>query len=238
MTEQALVEAKGLSAGYDANPVLHDIDFSIPAGQVTVLLGHNGAGKTSLARAIFGAMPVSSGIVRFAGEDIARLPIAQRLKRGMVMVPQERAVFPELLVVENLRLAGQARRSAAGDFGQACEAVWALFPILREFAGKAASDLSGGQQRMLAIGMGMVTAPRFMILDEPSLGLSPVLVTQVMEQAGRICRDMGVTILLIEQNVEAALGVADQVLAIRNGEKIYDGPRSALVDASEILALL
>jgi branched-chain amino acid transport system ATP-binding protein len=231
------LELRDLTAGYGPLPVLHHVTASVGAGQITVLLGHNGAGKSTLAKAIMGMIPVSSGVVSLDGVALQRLAIGRRLQAGVSLVLQERAVFPELTVLENLRLAGRSRRYARQELAAACSQAWQLFPILDEFRHRPAASLSGGQQRMLAIAMGLMTQPRFLILDEPSLGLSPKLVDEVMTQISVICRQLGVTVLLIEQNVEAALKIASAAIAIRSGAIIYAGGSAAL-DSKAVVDLL
>jgi len=229
---------RDLAAGYEGTPVLHDISCDIEPGKVTAVLGHNGAGKTTLAKALYGVLPRVKGKVLLDGVDIYSLSVAERLRRGIALVPQEHAVFPELLVDENLRVAAGAQKYSGAQLEAKINQIWELFPILQEFRERPASDLSGGQQRMLSIGMGLMTSPRLLILDEPSLGLSPVLVEQVMQQVSQICNEFNVTVILIEQNVEAALKIADHVLAIRNGRVIHDGKRADLKVAADVVALL
>ncbi|MEO8559077.1 MAG: ABC transporter ATP-binding protein [Rhodospirillales bacterium] len=228
---------RDLTAGYGALPVLRKITTSVAPGQITVVLGHNGAGKSTLGKAIMGMIPVSGGVVSLDGVALQRLSIGRRLQAGVSLVLQERAVFPELTVLENLRLAGRSRRYARDELSAACSQAWRLFPILDEFRHRLAASLSGGQQRMLAIAMGLMTQPRFLILDEPSLGLSPKLVEEVMTQISVICRELGVTVLLIEQNVEAALKIATAAIAIRSGAIIYAGDSAAL-DSKAVVDLL
>lgn len=238
MNAPVSMEISNLTAGYGAVPALRGVTASIAPGKIAVLLGHNGAGKSTLAKAIMGLVAVTDGAIRIDGHDVRSLSTGARLKRGVSLVLQEQAVFPELSVIENLRVAGRCRRYGPSGFAAACRTVYALFPILEEFRNRPATALSGGQQRMLAIGMGMMTQPRFLILDEPSLGLSPKLVEEVMNRVAAIRDQFGVTILLAEQNVEAALRIGDQVIAIRHGEIIFSGARSELQGTKAIVDLL
>jgi branched-chain amino acid transport system ATP-binding protein len=226
-----------LSAGYGRLPVLRDVNVAVAAGQITVLLGHNGAGKSTLAKAIMGMVPASSGVILLDDQELQAMPVSQRLRAGVSLVLQERAVFPELSVLDNLRIAASARGYTRAALGAAYRKAWELFPILDEFRSRMAGSLSGGQQRMLAIAMGLMTAPRLLILDEPSLGLSPKLVEEVMTQVAVICRELGVTVLLIEQNVDAALRIANAAIALRNGAVIFAGD-SASLDSKAAVELL
>lgn len=232
------LEIRDLVAGYGRVPVLRNVTAEIAAGKITVLLGHNGAGKSTLAKAVMGLVDVTAGSLILEGRELRWLPTAERLNSGVSLVLQEQAVFSELSVLDNLRVAGRCKRYTKFEFVAACAKAYALFPILEEFKRRAATSLSGGQQRMLAIAMGMMTGPRCLILDEPSVGLSPKLVNEVMSQIAMICRQMGVTIFLVEQNVEAALQISDRVIAIRHGEIIFTGMREELSDTKAIVELL
>lgn len=238
MSAPASVAVSNLVAGYGALPVLRDISLEIAGGTIAVLLGHNGAGKSTLAKALMGLVNVDAGSIGLDGADVSGLSTAQRLRQGMALVLQEHAVFADLTVIENLRVGGRTRSGSGDDFAQACRTVYELFPILEEFRGRTATSLSGGQQRMLAIGMSMMTKPRFLILDEPSIGLAPKLVDEVMARIRLICRQLGVTVLLIEQNVEAALKISDQVVALRSGSVIFAGSPQELGGAMSVLDLL
>jgi branched-chain amino acid transport system ATP-binding protein len=234
--DQAILDIRNLAAGYEALPVIADLSVPVRDRAITMLIGHNGAGKSTLAKCIVGTVPLRRGSIHFDGQPIEGLSVRQRLARGIVLILQERAVFAELSVTENLQFAGMVRRQ--GDGAMSHDAIWSLFPALAEARQRLAGGLSGGQQRMLAIAMGLMTNPRFLILDEPSLGLSPKLVDEVMQQTRAICTQTGVTVLLIEQNIEAALQVADHVVAIRNGALIFTGRRQDLKRHSDVMALL
>jgi len=238
MSAPASVAISGLVAGYGGPPVLRDVSLNIEGGTIAVLLGHNGAGKSTLAKALMGLVKVDAGAIAVDGADVGGLSTAQRLQRGMAMVLQEHAVFADLTVLENLRVGGRTRSAKASEFADACRTVFELFPILEEFRDRTATNLSGGQQRMLAIGMSMMTRPRFLILDEPSIGLAPRLVDEVMARIRLICDQFGVTVLLIEQNVEAALKIGDQVVALRSGSAIFTGSPRDLGGAMSVLDLL
>ncbi len=243
MSAPAAVAISNLVAGYGGDaPVLRDVSLDIEGGSIAVLLGHNGAGKSTLAKALMGLVRVEAGRIAVDGADIGALSTAQRLQRGLALVLQEQAVFADLTVIENLRVGGRARTGTRGGggeaFAQTCRTVYDLFPILEEFRDRTATSLSGGQQRMLAIGMGMMTRPRFLILDEPSIGLAPKLVDEVMARIRLICSQFGVTVLLIEQNVEAALKISDKVVALRSGAVIFAGHPRELGGTRSVVDLL
>lgn len=238
MSASAAVAISHLAAGYGGPPVLRDVSLAIEGGTITVLLGHNGAGKSTLAKALMGLVGVEAGGIAVDGVDVGGLSTAQRLRQGMALVLQEHAVFADLTVMENLRVGGGARGASAAEFAESCRTVFELFPILEEFRNRTATNLSGGQQRMLAIGMSMMARPRFLILDEPSIGLAPKLVDEVMARIRLICRQLGVTVLLIEQNVEAALKIGDRVVALRSGAVIFSGGPQELGGAMSVLDLL
>lgn len=234
--QRTILDIRNLAAGYEALPVIADLSVPIQGRAITMLIGHNGAGKSTLAKCIVGTVPMRHGSIHFDGEPIETLSVRERLARGIALILQERAVFAELSVTDNLHFASMVRRKGDGMMGQ--DAVWSLFPALADARQRLAGGLSGGQQRMLAIAMGLMTNPRFLILDEPSLGLSPKLVDEVMQQTRAICVQTGVTVLLIEQNIEAAMQVADHVVAIRNGDLIFTGRRQDLKQHSEVMLLL
>lgn len=239
MSGPASVAISRLVAGYGGLPVLREVALDIEGGTIAVLVGHNGAGKSTLAKALMGLVQVDAGAIAVDGVDVGGLSTAQRLRHGMALVLQEHAVFSDLTVTENLRIGGRSRNGGSGeDFADGCRTAFELFPILEEFRNRTATSLSGGQQRMLAIGMSLMTGPRFLILDEPSIGLAPKLVDEVMARIKLICRQLGVTVLLIEQNVEAALKIGDQVVALRSGSVIFAGSPQELGGAMSVLDLL
>jgi branched-chain amino acid transport system ATP-binding protein len=228
-----------LSVAYGQVPVFSDLSLSIEPGRTTIMIGHNGAGKSTFAKALMGTLPVRDGHIFLDGEPVHGMSVAARLKKGIALVLQDHAVFAELSVTDNLNFARiPARNGSAGDKQKDFDWVWHTFPALREAQTRPAGGLSGGQQRMLAIAMGMMTKPRFLVLDEPSLGLSPKLVQEVMQQIDTICRTSNVTVLLIEQNVDAGLSIAQDVLALRSGELIYAGSSEQVRDPKAVMALL
>ncbi|MGQ9371128.1 ABC transporter ATP-binding protein [Azospirillum sp. ST 5-10] len=222
-----MLRVEGLRSAYGRVEVLKGVDLAVAAGEVVALVGSNGAGKTTLLRAISGVQPITAGRIRYDGEAIERLRASQRVARGIAQSPEGRQVFGPLTVEQNLRLGAYARRDRGvrGDM----ERVYALFPALAERRGTAAGALSGGQQQMLAIGRALMARPRLLLLDEPSLGLSPLLVDQVFDAIAALRAD-GVTMLLVEQNAAAALAVSDRGYLLRTGEIVQSGAAAALLD--------
>ena len=209
-----LLEVDGLSVRYGGGPVVHGISLAVPQGAVVALLGANGAGKSSTLRAIAGLEP-AQGIVRFDGRDIGRLSTAQRFKAGIVYVPEGRAIVPDISVSENLTLGSyfvDARTRARRR-----DMVTELFPEIAERLRAPAGLLSGGEQQMLAIGRGLMSAPRLLLLDEPSLGLAPLLVKRVYERLALIQKEQKLSALLVEQSFHTAARLATQACVLRNG---------------------
>jgi branched-chain amino acid transport system ATP-binding protein len=209
--------------------VLKGLSLAVPEGRIVALLGSNGAGKTTTLKAISGLLPledgdIAAGTVRFRGEDLGRLLPHQIAHRGVFQVREGRHVFEELTVEENLLCASYARRAGAGPLAGDVEKVHAYFPRLHERRKALAGHLSGGEQQMLAIGRALVARPDLMLLDEPSLGLSPLLVEEIFRIIERINREEGTTILLVEQNANMALAVASYGYIMENGKVVLDGP--------------
>ncbi|MBI3452540.1 MAG: ABC transporter ATP-binding protein [Rhodospirillales bacterium] len=225
MSAVSLLEVRSLRAGYGGVPVLHGVDFDIAAGEIVAVLGSNGAGKSTLNNNVCGLYRLFGGTVRFAGEDIAGLSSSDIVARGLVQVPEGRRVFPNLTVRENLDL-GSYRRGRANR-ARNRDRVVAVFPRLGERFGQAAGTLSGGEQQMLAIARGLMAEPRLLILDEPSLGLSPLLVEEMFGLIRRLHGD-GLSILLVEQNVVQSLDLAQRAYVMENGRIMLSGPAAAL----------
>jgi branched-chain amino acid transport system ATP-binding protein len=199
---------------------------------VTALLGANGAGKTTLMKTLAGLLPVVSGRLRLFGEDITQLPSDRRVLAGMVLVPEGRMVFPTLSVAENLRL-GAIHPRARPAWKRSLDHVYHVFPRLLERAGQAAATLSGGEQQMLAIGRGLRAQPRLMLLDEPTLGLSPLMAQQMFSLVNRLVED-GLTLLLAEQDVRKTLGAAHHAYVVENGRIAAAGPAGSMADDPRI----
>jgi branched-chain amino acid transport system ATP-binding protein len=223
---EALLDVVVVQAGYGAVPVLRGVTLKVGVGEIVALLGPNGAGKTTLNRVLSGLVRPSGGRVLFAGDDITRADPAEIVAAGLAHVPEGRHVFPNLTVRENLELGSYRRRRDRRAAN--LEQVTAIFPRLAERMGQSAGTLSGGEQQMLAIGRGLMSQPILLVLDEPSLGLSPLLVEEMFELIQRI-RDAGVAVLLVEQNVVRSLSIADRGYVLEGGLIALEGPAGTLV---------
>jgi branched-chain amino acid transport system ATP-binding protein len=227
MPSEPLLDIRDLCAGYGDSAVLSGVDLMVEAGEIVAVLGSNGVGKSTLNRTISGVVRARAGSIRFDGTAIEREKPAAIVKRGLIHVPEGRRIFPNLSVRENLDL-GSYRRAAARRAANR-ERVFAIFPRLFERRGQRAGTLSGGAQQMLAIGRGLMAEPRLLILDEPSLGLSPLLVEELFALIARIHAD-GVAVLLVEQNVVQSLEIAGRAYILAGGQCIMSG-RSADIGA-------
>jgi branched-chain amino acid transport system ATP-binding protein len=226
MADAALLEVEGLIAGYGAADVLRGIDIDVAAGETVAMLGSNGVGKTTLNKVLSGILRPRAGSIRFDGRSLERATPAKIVEMGLVHVPEGRRIFPDLSVDENLVL-GSYRRAKANR-ARNRERVMSNFPRLAERCGQRAGTLSGGEQQMLAIGRGLMAEPRFLILDEPSLGLSPLLVEEMFALIRRLGTD-GLTIFLVEQNVVQSLAVAGYAHVLENGRVVLSGKGEALM---------
>ncbi len=228
-----MLQVEGLVAGYGRFPVLHGISLALQPGEIVTLVGANGAGKSTLVSVLSGLLRPSAGRVVFDGADITALAPAQRLRLGLCHVPEGRQVFAGMTVAENLALGG--RLAMPGERAERVAAMGAQFPVLRERMGEMAGSFSGGQQQILAIARGLMSGPRLLLLDEPSLGLSPLLVGEVFRMVQRL-RDRGLTVLLAEQNARAALGIADRGYVMENGRIVLAGTAAELLRSPEVTA--
>jgi branched-chain amino acid transport system ATP-binding protein len=226
-----VLEVRSLRAGYGAIEVLRGVDLSVAAGEVVALLGSNGAGKSTLNNNVSGLYKPFGGTITFDGGSIAGAPSMRIVDAGLVQVPEGRRVFPNLSVRENLELGSYRRGRAARATN--LERVLAVFPRLRERLAQLAGTLSGGEQQMLAIGRGLMSEPRLLILDEPSLGLSPLLVEEMFALIGRLNRD-GLAILLVEQNVVQSLAIAHRAYVLENGRIALAGAAADLAEHPEL----
>ena len=209
-----MLSVEGLTSSYGRIQVLHGVSLEVREGEIVALIGSNGAGKTTLLRALSGLQPISGGSVRFEGAPLDRVAAHRRVALGIAQVPEGRQVFAPLSVADNLRLGAFSRRG--GEIEADLAEIYGLFPALAEKRGAAAGSLSGGQQQMLAIGRALMARPRLILLDEPSMGLAPVLVDQIFAIIAGF-RSRGITVLLVEQNAYAALAVADRGYVIETG---------------------
>jgi branched-chain amino acid transport system ATP-binding protein len=220
-----MLSIDNLTCAYGRIEVLHGISLAIRTGEIATLIGANGAGKTTLLRAISGVQPITGGDIRLEGGSIASLPSHARVALGISHVPEGRQLFAPLSVEDNLKLGAWSR--PASEAASELARVYALFPMLAEMRQMPAGTLSGGQQQMLAIGRGLMAKPRLLLLDEPSMGLAPILVEQIFE-AIRGLRRNGMTILLVEQNAYAALAIADQAYVLETGRMTMSGTAAAI----------
>jgi branched-chain amino acid transport system ATP-binding protein len=232
----AALSTIGLSAGYGKKTVIRGIDVTVQPGEIVGVLGHNGAGKTTLARAICGIIAPRQGRVMLGDNDITGRSPARNVVGGLAIVPQGHGIFPTLTVAKNLELGGLIVRDAK-ILADRMEAVFELFPILRERQKQVGGTMSGGQQQMLAIGMAMMSQPRVLVLDEPSIGLAPQLVERVMASIRTINATYRTSILMVEQNLRHCLATASRAIVINRGEKVFDGPTADLADNSALLKL-
>jgi branched-chain amino acid transport system ATP-binding protein len=218
----ALLEAEGLEASYGPTTVLHGIAFAVEAGGITTILGANGAGKTTTLRAVCG-MVRTAGAIRFDGQSIQGKATEDIVRLGIAHVPEGRGTFMTLTVEENLRLGAYTRRDAAGTAAE-FERVYGYFPVLSERRGQVAGTLSGGEQQMLAVARALMSGPRLLLLDEPSLGLAPLVTREIFRIVRTINREAGVSVLLVEQNASIALDLADHAYLIETGRVVLSGP--------------
>ena len=221
----------GLHSHYGPIQALHGIDIEVRQGQLVALVGANGAGKTTLLRAISGVQPVGAGSIRYNGADITGMSAHARVRAGICQVPEGRQVFGPMSVEDNLRLGAytQPASALAGDLAR----VFALFPVLEEKRAHTAGMLSGGQQQMLAMARALMGRPTLLLLDEPSMGLAPLLIRDIFRIIERL-RDDGISILLVEQNAHAALAIADIGYVIDSGAIVLSGPGPALLDNAQV----
>ncbi len=228
-----LLELDGIRAGYHGRPVLNGITLQVPEGSATVILGPNGHGKSTLMRCISGLVPLSAGNIRLAGEAIGRLSADRIVELGVVHIPQGDLLFPEMTVLENL-LMGAYLPAAHAEAAVRLQQVLEFLPRLAERQGQSASTLSGGERRMLAIGRGLMAGGRILLIDEPSLGLAPILIDQIYDVLARLRRD-GRTILLVEESAGRAAAIADRIHLLDNGRIIWEGPPAELSQREELI---
>jgi branched-chain amino acid transport system ATP-binding protein len=215
------LELSGISAGYGAKTVVSDVSFALEPGQILAFLGHNGAGKTTTLRTVMGLLPARTGTVTFDGKRIERTAVSARVAMGLRLLPEGRGIFPDLGVAENIDVVAARNCGARAMFSPAD--VYRLFPVLSERRALRSGSLSGGQQQMLALGLAILGTPRCLLLDEPSIGLAPNLVERMFVQVREVCKSHAMTAILVEQNVSAAMQIADRVLIMNAGRIVFDG---------------
>jgi branched-chain amino acid transport system ATP-binding protein len=233
LLDAPLLDVRGLEVAYGATRVLDGVSFSVPAGRIVALLGGNGSGKSTVINTLSGLLRPKRGAILLAGRDLAGRPAHEIVRAGMAQVPQGREVFASMTVAENLELGATTRRDRA-EIARDQTAVFSLFPRLHEKFRRRAGSLSGGEQQMVAIGRALMSHPRMLLMDEPSVGLSPALVGDMIE-AIRSLRARGLTVLLVEQNVGVAAAVADDANVLQSGRIAYSGPAAQLLDNEEVL---
>jgi branched-chain amino acid transport system ATP-binding protein len=226
------LEAKDLEAGYGKKQVLHGVSLGVERGEIVALLGHNGAGKSTTLQVIAGLRKPSSGTITFDGEDIVRRDIADNVKNGISLVPQGRAFFDDLTVEENLKMAGYTLRVGSLT-RERMNGVYEFFPILQERRSQGAGTLSGGEQRMLSIGMALVMSPRVMLLDEPTFGLSPLLAAELMDRIDQISREFATSVLLVQDSISRALSMSQRAYIMKTGRIVYENTKDALANMPE-----
>ncbi len=230
----AMLEVDGIETYYGRVRALADVSLTVDKGEVVALIGSNGAGKTTTLRTISGLLAPASGTIRFEGEDITATPASRRVAMGICHVPEGRRLFPRMTVQDNLTLGAYSRRDGNADGQQDRERVFELFPGLKERQSRIAGTLSGGEQQMLAIGRALMSRPRVLMMDEPSLGLAPILVETIFQIVAEI-NQQGTPILLVEQNAHKALEVAHRAYVLETGSIVQSGPGKELLE-SEVVA--
>jgi len=223
-----MLEVRNLSVAYGGLRALHDVSLSVAEGQFVTVVGPNGAGKSTLFKTICGIVPPVHGDITFQGQNLLRQSAASRAHLGIAHVPEGRQVFRTLTVRENLEM-GAYTRAGRAQWHHTLERIHALFPILHERAHQLAGTLSGGEQQMLAIGRGIASAPKLLMLDEPSMGLAPAIADTIFERISQIHREDGLTILLVEQRVAEALELSDHGYVLETGHVVLDGPYQTLL---------
>jgi branched-chain amino acid transport system ATP-binding protein len=228
----SILEARGLHAGYGEVRVLKDVSIQVGQGAITAVIGSNGAGKTTLMRTLTGLLPPQRGSITFAGADVTALPAHVRVDKGLTLVPEGRLVFPDFTVDETLRV-GAFSHHARDNWKARADHMYVLFPRLRERRHVRAGSLSGGEQQMLALARGLMSKPRLLLLDEPSLGLAPAMADELFEKLGDV-RNEGVTICIVEQNIYAALQMADYGYVLEDGQINAEGAADELLKMDSI----
>ena len=227
-----MLDAKNVSAAYGLVQILWDVSFKINEKEIVSIIGPNGAGKTTLVKTIMGLLPAKNGTIQFKGENIENLPPYEIVKKGVSLIPEGREIFPRMTVEENLLLGAYT----IGDKQQvkdSKERIYQIFPVLRKKEKAMAQTLSGGEQQMLVIGRSLMSTPQLLILDEPSLGLAPIIVAKVLDTLRQI-NEEGVTVLLVEQNIRDSLNIADRGYVLEEGKIIIEGEGRELLTNDHI----
>ena len=222
-----MLTVENLHVSYGAIKALHGVSLKVPQGSIVTLIGANGAGKSTTLRALSGLVKSSSGTIAYNGEEVSKLPANKIVSKGLCHVPEGRMVFANLTVAENLKMGAYLQKDRKW-IAEQTDYVFSLFPRLKERESQAAGTLSGGEQQMLAIGRALLSKPKFLMLDEPSLGIAPLLVKTIFERIVEINREQGLTILLVEQNANLALDVSSYAYVLETGKILLEGPSAQL----------
>ena len=226
-----LLEVKDLHVSYGEIKAIRGINFNINQGEIVTIIGSNGAGKSTTLNSLAGLIKPASGTVLFNGEDVTKLESYELVQKGLSLSPEGRQIFPRMSVIENLELGGYFRTRAELEQGK--NNVFELFPILKERSWQSGGTLSGGEQQMLAIGRALMASPKILILDEPSLGLAPIIVKEIFKLIRKI-RDEGITVLLVEQNAKMALSISDRGYVLETGKIRLEGKSEELLNNEEV----
>lgn len=226
---EALLELTQVASGYGNIEALHGIDIKVKEGEIVSLIGANGAGKTTTLRTISGIVPLKSGSIKYLNQDVSKMAPDSRVHKGLIHVPEGRRLFPDMTVEENLEMGAYTRNDQA-DIKETMEHCFKLFPRLKERRLQRAGTMSGGEQQMAAIARGLMAKPKILMLDEPSLGLAPIIVQQIFEIIRTVNKEEGVTILLVEQNASLALKTADRAYVLETGNITLSGKGAELLE--------
>ncbi|MCZ2498800.1 ATP-binding cassette domain-containing protein [Xylophilus sp. Kf1] len=232
-----VLETRRLAVGYGGRPVLQDFDMALRAGEVLCLIGHNGAGKSTLLKTLFGLVRRQAGEVLLDGRPLDTVEPRALTAAGVSLVPEGRGIFPSLTVAETLRMGLWAAGVPVADRAERLDWVLSVLPALKDFHGRRAGTLSGGQQQMVSIGRALLSRPRCLLMDEPSIGLAPKLFQDLLQPIRQLQRETGMAILLVEQNVKEALKISDRVLVMKSGAIIREALPAELDDNAELMAL-
>jgi branched-chain amino acid transport system ATP-binding protein len=227
-----MLEVRGITVTYGGVTALRDVSLTIAKGTIVSLIGSNGAGKTTTLKSLIGLKTVQAGEILFDGQRIDGLSPPERVKRGIALSPEGRRVFPQMSVADNLMIGAYTRKK--GEISAALQSIYDYFPRLVERRAQAAGSLSGGEQQMLAIGRALMTSPQLLLLDEPSLGLAPIIVDEIARIIQTINRDRGVSIILVEQNAKLALNLCDEAYVLETGTVVLSGPGKTLLSSDYV----
>jgi branched-chain amino acid transport system ATP-binding protein len=237
MSGEPVIAVERLSAGYGGRPVLHEVDLALKKNEVLCLIGHNGAGKSTLLKVMFGLVPVRGGRVVVDGEALEGFDPRAMATRGISLVPEGRGIFPGLTVDEIFRLASWATNVPQGEQAQRIEWVLSILPAIKDFYRRRAGTLSGGQQQMVSIGRALLSHPRVLLMDEPSIGLAPKLFQDLLQPIRALQQQLGLSILLVEQNVKEAFKISDRVVVMKSGAIILEATPDSLKDNKTLMQL-